>query len=150
SSGPGVFLRDTTGAPLGGNFVINDGVTITAPDGNPTTVFNNFFGTSASTPAAAAVGALMLQADPTLTPADIEAIMTGTALTLSAPKVSGAGLLDALKAVNAAHTLKANGNLDAWKTGVSGDFATPANWSLGFVPSQGITAAVTAAGTYTV
>lgn len=62
---------------------------IVGPDGTNTTFFisdsdgdgnPNFFGTSAGAPHAAAVGALMLQADPTLTPGEIRAALTSTAL----------------------------------------------------------------------
>ena len=40
---------------------------IVAPDGMPNSVYGNFYGTSASTPYTAAVAALLLEADPTLT-----------------------------------------------------------------------------------
>jgi subtilisin family serine protease len=64
SSGPGTFLRDNSG-----NLItpISAGKPdISAPSGLPTTAspsndFNQFYGTSSSTPAAAAVAALMLQ-----------------------------------------------------------------------------------------
>ncbi|HUF56702.1 MAG TPA: PKD domain-containing protein [Thermohalobaculum sp.] len=64
---------------------------IVGPDGTNTTFFSrdsdgdgnpNFFGTSAGAPHAAAVAALMLQADPTLTPAQIRTALTSTALNM--------------------------------------------------------------------
>ena len=64
------------------------------------TGFPNFFGTSAATPHAAAVAALMLQANPSLTPAQLYAQMKATATPVSAPaNVAGAGLVDAYRAV---------------------------------------------------
>lgn len=57
-----------------------------------------FFGTSAAAPHAAAVAALLLEANPTLTPAQITSKMTGTALDLGNPGWDyniGYGRLDA-------------------------------------------------------
>ena len=62
--------------------------------------FPNFFGTSAATPHAAAVAALMLQAKPSLTPAQLYAQMKATATPVSAsPNVAGVGLVDAYRSV---------------------------------------------------
>ncbi len=56
------------------------------PGGNPDPdSFPNFFGTSAAAPNAAAVAALMLEANPALTPADIERILEETAVDITAP-----------------------------------------------------------------
>ena len=75
-------------------------------DGNSTSVFNPFYGTSAAAPAAAAVGALVLQANKALTPADIENILEDTATAMNASAtVAGAGLVNAVAAVGAAQTL---------------------------------------------
>jgi hypothetical protein len=61
-----------------------------------------FGGTSAATPAAAAIAALMLQINPTLTPAQIGQILQQTATQFGNPLVAGAGLVNALAAVTAA------------------------------------------------
>ncbi len=56
------------------------------PGGNPDLdSFPNFFGTSAAAPNAAAVAALMLEANPNLTPADIERILEQTAVDIDTP-----------------------------------------------------------------
>lgn len=55
---------------------------VTGPDGGITTFFgpdNRFFGTSAAAPHVGAVAALMLEANPDLTPSDIYAILQDTA-----------------------------------------------------------------------
>ncbi|PQO40873.1 GEVED domain-containing protein [Blastopirellula marina] len=94
-----------------------------APDGTNTTFFGqqvndgdnfpNFFGTSAAAPHAAAVGALMLQANPDLTPAEMYSIMQDTAIDMDAPGVdfwTGYGLIDALAAVGQAEATYDPGN----------------------------------------
>ncbi|MGI8906288.1 MAG: S8 family serine peptidase [Candidatus Sumerlaeaceae bacterium] len=86
----------------------------TAPDGGNTTFFGgddddidgspNFYGTSAAAPHAAAVAALMLQANPALTPAQIYAHLKNTARDIAAAGVdsyAGYGLIDAKDAVAA-------------------------------------------------
>ncbi len=72
----------------------------TAPDGGNTTfffsdtaadadTFPNFFGTSAAAPAAAAVAALLLQANPSLTPAQVDNALASTALDMDDPFTTG-------------------------------------------------------------
>jgi subtilisin family serine protease len=70
-------------------------------DGNG---FPNFFGTSAAAPHAAAVAALMLQADPTTTPQNVYGILEITAIDmgpLSFDFDSGFGLIQAEPALAA-------------------------------------------------
>ena len=87
---------------------------ITAPDGVNTTFFGfdtdldgfpNFSGTSAAVPHAAAVAALMLEATKKqLTPAQISQALQTTAIKMDDPSTSGAGLIQADKAVAAVAT----------------------------------------------
>jgi subtilisin family serine protease len=65
------------GFPLAGSG-FNDTSSVAQCQDNAT--YNNFFGTSAATPHAAAVAALMLQANPTLTPAQIIDALQSSAL----------------------------------------------------------------------
>ena len=61
-------------------------------------------GTSMATPCTAGVMALLLEADPSLTPAQLDSILELTAVTVSGSKknnITGSGRIDALAAVNA-------------------------------------------------
>ncbi|MBN9511575.1 MAG: Hint domain-containing protein, partial [Alphaproteobacteria bacterium] len=76
-----------------------------APDGAATAVpgFAPFEGTSAAAPAAAAVAALILQADPAATPAQVSAMLQASAADLGLPAdLQGAGLVQADGAVEQA------------------------------------------------
>ena len=99
SVGPGTLLFDATGQRLtdaGGGGMVS----FVAPDGIATSVFPSFYGTSAAAPDAAAVAALMLQANPGLTPAQVTAALAKSAVTLSGPAAGiGAGLIQAPAAV---------------------------------------------------
>lgn len=100
----GTLLFDASGnryavPPSGG------GVDFVAPDATSTSVFAPFNGTSAAAPNAAAVAALMLQANPWLTPAQITTILRLTAAPVKgAALATGAGLVQANAAVALART----------------------------------------------
>lgn len=78
---PGVFTS------AGG--IERNGVDITAADGATTTApgFATFYGTSAAAPNAAAIAALALSADPTLTPDELEDAMQASAIDIELPGV---------------------------------------------------------------
>jgi hypothetical protein len=100
SSGTGAQLwynyngTEIAGAPEDLNPVLVSGV-----DDIDTSVFAPFFGTSAATPSIAGIIALMLQANPNLTFAQIETILQESAVQMADPAVSGAGLAQADVAV---------------------------------------------------
>jgi subtilisin family serine protease len=85
-----------------------DGVLSTLMDGTTppyTPIYGFYQGTSMACPHAAGVAALMLAANPALTPAEIETLMKSTAVDLGAPgrdDLYGSGLVDAYEAVYAA------------------------------------------------
>ncbi|HVV92147.1 MAG TPA: S8 family serine peptidase [Hyphomicrobiales bacterium] len=105
-TGPGLFLFDANGNRLATPVTPNK-VQIASVDGMSTAVpgFDPFLGTSAATPAAAAVGALALQARPTLNPLDVAHLLEDSATPFAATTVAGAGLIRADFAVSYAETL---------------------------------------------
>ncbi|VEP17118.1 conserved hypothetical protein [Hyella patelloides LEGE 07179] len=67
--------------------------------------FPNFFGTSAAAPHAAAIAALMEEANPDLSPQEVYDTLADTAIDIGSPgfdNLTGEGLIDALKAVGVA------------------------------------------------
>jgi hypothetical protein len=77
-----------------------DGVSVTGVGGFPTT----FFGTSAAAPHGAAIAGLLKSANPSFTPAQIRAALTGSAIDiegLGVDRDSGAGIIDAFAALQA-------------------------------------------------
>jgi subtilisin family serine protease len=96
---PGNFLFGTSGGTtlVKPDLAAADGVSARTPG------FSPFFGTSAAASHAAALAALVLQARPDYTPAQVRAAMTSTALDNMAPGVdqdSGYGIPMALPAIN--------------------------------------------------
>jgi hypothetical protein len=78
-----------------------DGVAVTGVGG----FSNPFFGTSAAAPHAAAIAALLKSAMPALTPSQVRAALTSTAIDIEAPGVdrdSGAGIIMPVAALNSA------------------------------------------------
>jgi hypothetical protein len=104
SVGPGELLFDQNGSAYA--VPQSDGkVDFVAPDGIQTSVpnFQAFFGTSAAAPDAAAVAALMLQADPNLTTAQVTSLLEQSAVSMGLPAADqGAGLIQATTAVQLA------------------------------------------------
>src|SRR5262245_21310187 len=86
------------------DLVAFDGVAISNAGGFPLCPpFCAFFGTSAAAPHSAGVAALLLDLDPTLTPAEVQAALTRGAVDIGAPgfdEASGFGRLDAVAAVD--------------------------------------------------
>jgi Ca2+-binding RTX toxin-like protein len=117
SGGPDKILFDNAGNPLAQ--ADNRNVAFTAVDGGNTTFFGqdipsdadtfpNFFGTSAAAPDAAAVAALMIQARPSLSTADLKALLQDSSVDMGAVGFdarTGSGLIDANKATGYASSL---------------------------------------------
>ena len=108
--GPAEFLFDPAGNPLAPpqitpkpDFVAPDGATTNVPKFTNAPGSSGFHGTSAAAPNAAAVAAPMLQRNPTLTPAQVSAVLKESASDLGLPvEQQGAGLIDAFQAVELA------------------------------------------------
>jgi hypothetical protein len=81
------------------------GIAFVAPDGGTTSVgrqFAPFYGTSAAAAVAAGVAALMLQANPALTPSEVTVGLEVSAIAMASLAQSGAGLIQAPAAIAAA------------------------------------------------
>jgi hypothetical protein len=96
SAGPTRIFFDTAGNPIS---VVRQTPQITAPDGGNTSFFGsddgdadsfpNFYGTSAAAPAAAAVAALLLQADGSLSAAGLKTLLMNSAIDIDNPATPG-------------------------------------------------------------
>lgn len=107
SVGPGSLLFDANGNRLA-QATSSGGVDFIAPDGSATSVFNPFYGTSAAAPNAAGVAALMLQANHSLTPAQVSAdLLASTIGSSGSASAAGGGLIQAPAAVKLALATKA-------------------------------------------
>ncbi len=102
SSGAGTqLLFSNGGAPLSPPLALSP-VAVSGVDDIQTTVPNglsDFYGTSAASASLAGVAALMLSANPNLSPAQVEQIMEQTASPMANSAVSGAGLVQVDPAV---------------------------------------------------
>jgi subtilisin family serine protease len=89
-------------------------VDFVAPDGSATSVFAPFLGTSAAAPNAAAAAALMLQANPALSPAQVSSLLARSTVQASgAAGATGAGLIQASTAVQLALATRGTGSATA-------------------------------------
>ncbi|MCR9294279.1 MAG: GEVED domain-containing protein [bacterium] len=141
SLGPSTILFEPDGTPLSSPN-IRQTPRLAAVDGTNNTFFGNdyegdgfpnFFGTSAAAPHAAAIAALVKQANSTFEPNQIYQRLESTARDISTPgfdTLTGAGLVDAYQAVFGAPTSILPNTLDDFEAGV----ASPA-W--GFTNSGG-------------
>ncbi|UCG74043.1 MAG: PKD domain-containing protein [Chromatiales bacterium] len=179
SAGGTPILFNANGTPRG-SAEVRAKPEMTAADGVNTTFFFNdsdgndgiddFFGTSAAAPHAAGIAALMLQAKPTATPAQLKSALQNTAIDMNAPGFdhdSGYGLVQADAAI--ANLLAAAGNnppMASFTTSVAGlqvDFTDTSSdsdgsvvgwaWDFGDGMAAGVqnpSHAYGAGGTYTV
>ena len=93
-------VNGVTPAPPLASAEVLDKPDVVATDGGINSFFgsgNRFFGTSAAAPHAAAVGALQLAAEPSLSAAEVKAMQKSTAVPVGSfgPLAAGAGLIDA-------------------------------------------------------
>ena len=94
AAGPGEELYSDTGTALAAAKALH-AVDVSGPDGIATTLpasdLDPFYGTSCATPAVAALGALMKQADPSLDAGEIATDLKASALPFGSRAQSGAG-----------------------------------------------------------
>ena len=134
STGPGTIQFSATGTALATPITPNT-PSFASVAGTATTVpgFASFNGTSAAAPNAGAVGALMLQANATLTPAEVTALLEQSTIPVVAVLGnSGAGLIQARAAVE----LSAAAGGTVWTNGLGGNWNTAANWGGAILPGN--------------
>jgi hypothetical protein len=129
--------------------------TITACQNHPS--YPNFFGTSAATPHAAGIAALMLQADPTATPTQIYQALRASALSMGAPspnQQSGYGLIQANTALAVpamslgSSTVAVGGSTTlTWSTINATGCTASGSWTGALAANGSQTVTLTAAGT---
>lgn len=117
-TGPGQLLLGANGAVLAQPQTLHAPAFL-APDGANTSVFAPFLGTSAAAAEAAAVAALMLQANPRLTNTEVSTLMADSALPAGAASVAGAGLIQANLAVQYAESGVISGSPQATVRGMA-------------------------------
>lgn len=149
SSGPGMLLFSPDGARLAAPQPLAVPAFL-APDGAATSVIDPFFGTSAAAPAAAAVAALLLQADAGLTNADVTFLLIDSAIPAGAASVAGAGLIQADRAVAYAATRVISGSVQPTIHGTSRGGTINATEGAQWVFTGDAPTAVLAAGADTV
>lgn len=110
SDGPRHVFYHADGTPITPGDLLSTGgyvrqkPDIAAADGVATATpgFNPFYGTSAAAPHAAAIAALLLSHNPSLTPAQVRTLLTSTAIDIEAPGYdinAGAGIVMAFQAL---------------------------------------------------
>ena len=119
SDGPCYRFYDTSGKPVTAGNLLKAGAkkilkpNVTAADGVScsATGFDSFYGTSSAAPHAAAIAALMLEANPSLTASQIRSIMESSAISKTSARTwnrnYGYGVLDAVACVKNAKAYKA-------------------------------------------
>lgn len=111
--------------------VISPGVMVVSADAGTTSGYVAGTGTSMATPFTAGAVALLLQANPSLTPADVKSLVTGTARDIGvagADNNSGSGLIDGFGLVSAGLGGSESGSLPN-HTRVFGTVADNGLWS---------------------
>jgi hypothetical protein len=131
SYGPGIIYDSVSGTVLSTPLEAAK-VNFVAPDDIATSVsgFSAFYGTSAAAPDAAAVAALMLQANPNLDTGEVTTLLEETASAISGNTLqTGAGLVNADAAVAAAIGSQ-------WVAAAGGVWSNAADWSGGALPTS--------------
>ena len=130
--GPGTTYLSSTGSLLA-TPISHGGPTFAATDGSPTSIYNPFDGTSAAAPAAAAVGALVLQADSRISNTQLTYVLEQSAIPTASTLNGGAGLIQADIAVGEAVTAATT---PIWQGGTNSLWSTAANWTDNAAPSS--------------